>query len=238
MDLYRDAVVALQALEHLQPAAPAVAPQPVAGIGHVLELLQDELRDDERGIEDVRFTQVGEAAVNHGAGVHDDRARALFLFLELNVGNNEPEPVARLVDHHHTHVATDGHQGDQDIHLHVVVAAPPSREPANQFLRDREQRDMVKKDCQKRADNEAEYYRAQRLYWASAQKNFEDNDGETQYQPAHKPPPCPRGQDVFGHQPPDVVSETRTGQQEQCTHGKLHHRHGVSPPFVFCHSRI
>src|ERR1700739_2319537 len=59
----------LQALEHLQAAAAALALKRVRGIGDVLKFVKNEARDSERAVEEMSFANIGDAAVDQSAGV-------------------------------------------------------------------------------------------------------------------------------------------------------------------------
>src|SRR3990172_254681 len=58
----------LQAIENVQPAPPAVAPQYVRRVGNVLKLVQDEARHQHGGRDEAGLADVGDAPVNDHAG--------------------------------------------------------------------------------------------------------------------------------------------------------------------------
>ena len=66
-----DAGHLLDLLQDVEAAAAAVALQRVGGVGDELQLLQHELRDDERAVEEAGLADVGDAAVDDDAGVED-----------------------------------------------------------------------------------------------------------------------------------------------------------------------
>ena len=59
----------LNALQHFEAAAPALALHRVGGIGHQLQFAQDELRDQQDAVEEVRFADVRDAPVDDHAGI-------------------------------------------------------------------------------------------------------------------------------------------------------------------------
>ena len=67
-DLDRGPGLLLHPVEDLQPAPATVAAQRIGAVGDVLELLEDEARDDERPVDEARFDDLGDPPV-------DDRAR-------------------------------------------------------------------------------------------------------------------------------------------------------------------
>src|SRR5581483_5534484 len=77
-----DARHLLDFLEDVEAAPAAVALQRVAGVGHELELLEHELRDDERAVDEAGLADVGDAAV-------DDHARVENLVAALGSGRAE-----------------------------------------------------------------------------------------------------------------------------------------------------
>ena len=81
--------VAPDAIEHLEAVAAARALDRVAGIGHLLQFLQHEPRDDNQALEEIRLDEVGDAAVNDDAGVQQQQILGLVLRREPHVGNNE-----------------------------------------------------------------------------------------------------------------------------------------------------
>ena len=70
-DRHVDAGHLLDLLQDVEAAAAAVALQRVGGVGDELQLLQHELRDDERAVEEAGLADVGDAAVDDHAGVED-----------------------------------------------------------------------------------------------------------------------------------------------------------------------
>src|SRR5262249_38103680 len=85
--------VGLHPLEDVQPAPPAVALDLVRAVGDALQLLQHETGDDQLGVDDPRFTDIGNPAVNNYAGVQNQRPRPLNLFRKLHIGDDEAELV-------------------------------------------------------------------------------------------------------------------------------------------------
>ena len=66
-----DAGHLLDLLQDVEAAAAAVALQRVGGVGDELQLLEHELRDDQRAVEEAGLADVGDAAVDDDAGVED-----------------------------------------------------------------------------------------------------------------------------------------------------------------------
>ena len=64
--------------QHLQPPAPPVAPQRVAGVGDVAQLVQHEAGHHQRAVDEPRDRQVGDASVYDGRGIHQDGAVTLL----------------------------------------------------------------------------------------------------------------------------------------------------------------
>src|SRR5262249_35262450 len=64
--------VLVEALEHVEAASAAGTAQTVGGVGDVLELLQNKPRHHEGAKDKAGLRDVGDAAINDGAGVHED----------------------------------------------------------------------------------------------------------------------------------------------------------------------
>src|SRR5262249_7836249 len=64
-----DARHLLNLLQDVEAAAPAVALERIGGVGDELQLFQDELRNDERAVDEAGLAHVGDAAVDDDAGV-------------------------------------------------------------------------------------------------------------------------------------------------------------------------
>ena len=71
-DLDRRRRFLLHPVEDLETAPAAVAAQRVGAVGDVLELVEDEARDDERAVDEARFDDLGDPAVDDRARVDDD----------------------------------------------------------------------------------------------------------------------------------------------------------------------
>ena len=56
----------------LEPAPAPIASQRVGAVGDVLQLLEDEARDDERAVDEARLDDLGDPAVDDRARVNDD----------------------------------------------------------------------------------------------------------------------------------------------------------------------
>ncbi|MFN9956276.1 MAG: hypothetical protein ACK55I_24525, partial [bacterium] len=87
----------------------------VVAVGDVLQLLQDERRDHDGGVDDLGVEHVGNSSINQRAGIQHIRPPATDLFGELDVGDDEPELVAGLQQQGHAQVGQDQvgqHQGD------------------------------------------------------------------------------------------------------------------------------
>src|SRR5882724_968640 len=111
MHLQFDLGVVLHALEHVEAAAAAVALELVGAVGDGLQLLQDEARHDQLGVDEPRITNIGNAAVDDDTRVQNERPCSLYLFREFHVGNDEAKFVLGLQEHGNRDVAAD--QGDQ-----------------------------------------------------------------------------------------------------------------------------
>ena len=66
-----DAGHLLDLLQDVEAAAAAVALQRIGRVGDELQLLQHELRNDQRAVEEAGLADVGDAAVDDDAGVED-----------------------------------------------------------------------------------------------------------------------------------------------------------------------
>ena len=66
-----DARHLLDLLQDVEAAPAAVALERVGRVGDELQLLEHELRDDERAVDEARFADVGDAAVDDHAGVEN-----------------------------------------------------------------------------------------------------------------------------------------------------------------------
>ena len=61
----------LDALQHIQAAAAAVALHRIGGVGHQLQFPQHELRDHQNAVQKPGFRDVRDAAVDNNAGIED-----------------------------------------------------------------------------------------------------------------------------------------------------------------------
>jgi hypothetical protein len=73
VDDQRDGGVLLELVENIEAAPAAPAPHGVRRIGNVLELSEDEARDQQRAGHEAGLADVGDPAVDDAAGVDDDR---------------------------------------------------------------------------------------------------------------------------------------------------------------------
>ena len=73
-----DAGHLLDALQDVETAAAAVAAQRIGRIGDLLQLLEHELRNDERAVDEAGLADVGDAAVDDDAGVENSVAALLL----------------------------------------------------------------------------------------------------------------------------------------------------------------
>ena len=71
-DLDRRPRFLLHPVEDLETSAAAVAAQRVRAVGDVLELIEHEARDDERAVDEARFDDLGDPAVDDRAGIDHD----------------------------------------------------------------------------------------------------------------------------------------------------------------------
>ena len=95
----------LDALQNVEPAPAAVPAQRVGRVGDLLQLLQHELRHDERAVDESGLADVGDAAVDDDAGVENSvsplRLRARPEQADELLGL---EPLARLRAEHEADV--------------------------------------------------------------------------------------------------------------------------------------
>ncbi|MEJ2288583.1 MAG: hypothetical protein P8Y02_08040 [Deinococcales bacterium] len=70
-DLGGNAVLLGDAVEHLEAATPALAPQRVVGVGDALQLAEHEVGHEEGAVDEVGLGHVGDAPVDDGRGVDD-----------------------------------------------------------------------------------------------------------------------------------------------------------------------
>ena len=128
-----DAGHLLDLLQDVEPAAAAVAFQRVGGIGDELQLLQHELRDDERAVEKAGLADVGDAAVDDDAGVEDAVAllRPGVAEERREPGGLQPLPLARA--HHDAEIGE--HQQDEAVQEHDprVAGVGPEQRRADRF---------------------------------------------------------------------------------------------------------
>ena len=68
-DADRHGGVFLQLPENLQPSSPPVAAQRVGGVGDVLQLIEDEQRDEQLALDEAGSADVRDAPVNDDAGI-------------------------------------------------------------------------------------------------------------------------------------------------------------------------
>ena len=102
-----DARRLLQAVEDVEPAAPAVAPQLVGAVGDALQFLEHEPRNDHRLIDDARLGDVGDPPVDHDRGIEHQRTRAFDLLREFHVGDDEPKIVLGLEERRDADIADE-----------------------------------------------------------------------------------------------------------------------------------
>src|SRR5262249_83849 len=115
----------LDLLQDVEPAPAAVALHRIGGIGDQLQLLQHELRDDERAVDEAGFADVGDAAV-------DDDARVEHLVAPLRTcraeETREPrrlEPLAVLAAEHQAEVRQhDQRETVQELDAAIGAVGP------------------------------------------------------------------------------------------------------------------
>ena len=109
-------------VEDVQAAPAALALQPVGRIGHELELLEDELGNDERPLDEPRVAEVGDAAVDDDARVEDlvAAAGAFSLKKPEEVGRVEPLRLPRPDEE--PDVGHDDQEEDADEGGHLLRA--------------------------------------------------------------------------------------------------------------------
>src|SRR5712692_44863 len=81
----------LELVQHVKPSATAIAAERIRRVGDVLQLLQDELRDDQLAKDEASLADIGDAAIDDRAGVHQDRRPRLLIAVAL-----PGTPLARL----------------------------------------------------------------------------------------------------------------------------------------------
>ena len=123
----------LDALQDVEAAAAAVAAQRIGRIGDLLQLLQHELRHDERAVDESGLADVGDAAVDDDAGVENSVAALRLRSRPEQAG--EPlglEPLARFRAEHEA----DVRQREQDERVEEddaeVVGVRPEMRVADQ----------------------------------------------------------------------------------------------------------
>lgn len=82
--------------EDFESAASACAAIFVRGVGDFLNFSEDEVRDNQLGFDDLCFDDIGDASINQGAAVDDERATAFQVALEFDVGDDEAEVIFGL----------------------------------------------------------------------------------------------------------------------------------------------
>src|SRR5262249_47909962 len=120
-----DAGHLLDLLQDVETAAAAVALHRVGGIGDELQLLQDELRDDQRAVDEPGLADVGDAAV-------DDHARVEDLVAALRSGCSEQAreprrlaPLAVLAAQDQPEIRKhDQREAMEKLHAVVAVVRP------------------------------------------------------------------------------------------------------------------
>src|SRR5207244_11149333 len=91
VDFYFIAVIALNAVEHLQSAAAARAFYCITGVGNDLQFFQDKAGHDNNSLEEIGFNQVGDPAINDDAGVEQQQIVGPVLRGETDIRNDEGE---------------------------------------------------------------------------------------------------------------------------------------------------
>src|SRR5207302_1844161 len=85
VDFYFVARIALDAVEHLQPAPAPSALDPIARVGNHLQFLQNEARHHDDSFQEVSFNQVGDAPIDDYAGIQQEQIVRPVLRREADV---------------------------------------------------------------------------------------------------------------------------------------------------------
>ena len=104
----------LQTLQDVEPAAASVALERVGGVGHQLQLPQDELRGHDDAIEETGFGDVRDPAVDDDASIQN-----LVAFPRLLLASEEEISLVRA--HDQAHVGHQEHHQDLQETLGVAL---------------------------------------------------------------------------------------------------------------------
>src|SRR5215475_4284925 len=96
MHLHVNLGVALHALEDVQAAPAAVALYLLGTVSDSLQFLEYEARHDQLGIDNARFTNIGNPAVDYDTCIKKERLGPFALLGELDIRNQETEFILRL----------------------------------------------------------------------------------------------------------------------------------------------
>ena len=156
----------MQALQDVEAAAAAVPLQRVGGVGHQLQLAQDELRGDDDAVEKSGLGDVGDAAVDDDAGVEDLVALlALLLPAENAAEGGKVQQVALVGPDHQADVGHQQHHQD----LQEALGVPGDNAVAN---------DQGKQVSAENAEDAADSGADQALQADPAQSPFEQDDAQ------------------------------------------------------------
>ena len=124
-DLHLDAGHLLNLLQDVEAAPAAIALERVGRIGHELQLLQDELRDDERAVDEAGLADVRDAAVDDDARVEDLVAPLRPRRAEQADEPRRLEPFAVLAAQDETEVRQDDQdEAVQELYAPIAAVGP------------------------------------------------------------------------------------------------------------------
>ncbi len=144
----------LQAVQDIEAAAAAVAPELVGAVGDALQFLKDEPGDDKLLVDDAGFGDVGDAAVDDDGGVEHERSGPLDLLGELDVGDDEAEVVLGLEQRRDADEADEYVQegGEHEVDALVKVELHRGLEGVLQQVREEDADDQTDVDRRDRLD--------------------------------------------------------------------------------------
>ena len=116
-DLDVERAVALQAVEHVETAPPALPLRRIGRVGDLLQLAQDKLRDDDGAAQKTRLGYVGNSSVDNHGRVHDLVIASRRLVAEDAAERGEVKILTLRRADHQTHVRHQERQRQREKRL-------------------------------------------------------------------------------------------------------------------------
>ena len=135
----------LQFVEHFHAAPPALAPQPVRGIGDVLQFVEHKARDQQRPGQEARSRNIGHAPVDDDAGVQQDGA------VQVGPRRSRTALVAPAQRAEQAHDVALPHHEQRDAEVAEQDHADEGQYAAERL------RQVGQRECEQRCDEQADH---------------------------------------------------------------------------------